>query len=110
MVLKNQHPDISAKAATRRQVTGRDQAPLVNRARAAGATAVKNFAVINGFAATMTAAQAGSLAADPSVAEVVPDRMVPLSPLSRQETSTIRQQAGVAAPPDHLIPGTQHQP
>ncbi len=106
VVLKNQHPDISAKAATRRQVTGRDQAPLVNRARAAGATAVKNFAVINGFAATMTAAQAGSLAADPSVAEVVPDRMVPLSPLSRQETSTIRQQAGVTAPPDHLIPGT----
>jgi hypothetical protein len=106
IVLKNQHPEVSAKAASRRQVTATDQAPLVGRARAGGATAVKTFSVVNGFAATMTAAQADSLAADPAVAEVLPDRMVPLSPLTPQESSTIRQQAGVAAPPDHLIPGS----
>ncbi|HZP54489.1 S8 family serine peptidase [Actinocrinis sp.] len=106
VVLRNQHPDLSAKAASRRRVTGQDQAPLVSRARAGGATAVKTFSVVNGFAATMTAAQARDLAADPSVAEVVPDRMVPLSPLTPQETGTIRRQSGVTAPPDHQIPGS----
>ncbi len=106
VVLNNQHPDVSVKAANRHQITSQDQAPLVSRARSGGATGIKNFSVVNAFAATMTPAQAASLGTDPSVAEVVPDRMVPLTPLTQQDKSTIRQQAGVSAPPDHIIPGT----
>lgn len=106
MVLNNQHPEVSVKAATRHQVTSQDQAPLINQARSAGATNVKTFSVINGFSATMTAAQAVSLRSDASVAEVVPDQMVPLTPLTAQDTKSIQQQAGVSAPPDHVIPGT----
>src|SRR5436305_1936027 len=106
VVLSNQHSDVSARAAGRHQVTSQDQAPLLSRARSGGATGIKTFSVINAFSATMTPAQAASLSTDPSVAEVVPDRMVPLAPLTQQDKNAIRQQAGVSAPPDHLIPGT----
>ncbi len=115
VVLRNQHPELPAKsaAAARRQTTAREQAPLVSGARSAGATTIKNFSIINGFAATMSAAEADSLRADPSVAEVVPDRMVPVPPLTPAQTAQIKAEATqartaatVVAPPDHLIPGT----
>ncbi len=109
VVLSNQHPDVSARAATRERVVGQDQAPLVSRARTGGATGIKTFSIINAFAATMTAAQADSLRADPSVAEVVPDRMVRLTPLAARDekaATDYNAQSPSAAPPDHLIPGT----
>lgn len=108
VVLRNQHPELPAKSAAqaRRQTTARDQAPLVSGARGSGATDVKTFSIINGFSASMTAAEAGALRADPSVAAVVPDRMVPLTPLTPSDTAAIKAQATVAAPPDKVLPGT----
>lgn len=53
VVLANQHPEVSARAAQRWQVTGHDQAPLVARARSGGAAGIKTFSVINAFAATI---------------------------------------------------------
>jgi hypothetical protein len=115
VVLRNQHPELPVKSAgtARRQTTARDQAPLVSNAKSAGATGVKTFSIINGFSASMTAAEADNLRADPSVAEVVPDRMVPISPLTPAQTAQIKAEstqaktvATVTAPPDHLIPGT----
>jgi Subtilase family/Peptidase inhibitor I9 len=115
VVLRDQHLELPAKsaAAARQQTTAREQAPLVSSARSAGATNVKNFSIINGFSATMTAAEADNLRADPSVAEVVPDRMVPISPLTAAQTAQIKAESAqsrtvttVTAPPDHIIPGT----
>jgi hypothetical protein len=108
VVLRDQHPELPAKsdAQARRQTTARDQAPLVSGARGSGATDVKTFSIINGFSASMTTAEANTLRADPSVAAVVPDRMVPLTPLTASDKAAIKAQATVAAPPDHLIPGT----
>ena len=115
VVLRNQHPELPARsaAAARQQTTARDQAPLVSSARSTGATNVKNFSIVNGFSASMSAAEANNLRADPSVAEVVPDVMVPISPLTPAQTAQIKAEATqaktaptVTAPPDHLIPGT----
>jgi len=108
VVLRNQHPELPAKSAAqaRRQTTAHDQAPLVSGARGNGATDVKTFSIINGFSASMTAAEANTLRADPSVAAVVPDRMVPLAPLTAADKSAIKAQATVTAPPDHMLPGT----
>src|SRR6266704_5777167 len=66
VVLRNQHSELSAKSATaqRRATTQSEQAPLVDRARAGGATNVKRFSVVNGVSATMTDAQAAQLRAD----------------------------------------------
>jgi hypothetical protein len=108
VILRNQHPELNARTAkTQRQITTRnDQAPLVNNAKRSGASNVKTFSVINGFAAKVSSSEAASLRADPSVAAVVPDRMVPINPLTDADTNAIRAQAGLSAPPDHVIPGT----
>jgi hypothetical protein len=108
VLLRNQHPELPAKkdAAARRATTARDQAPLVSAARGAGATVVKTFSIINGFAATMTAGEASALRSDPSVAGVVPDGTAQIIPLSSADKATIKAEATVTAPPDHLIPGT----
>jgi hypothetical protein len=108
VILKNQHTDLNARTAkaARQQVTRNDQAPLVDGAKRSGASNVKSFSVINGFAAKVSSSEAASLRADPTVAAVVPDRMVPIHPLTADDTNAIRAQAGLTAPPDHVIPGT----
>src|SRR5215469_10428903 len=108
VILKNQHTELNARTAkTQRQnATRNDQAPLVDSAKRSGASNVKTFSVINGFAAKVSPSEAASLRSDPSVAAVVPDRMVPIRPLTNADTDAIRAQAGLTAPPDHVIPGT----
>src|SRR5215469_2063772 len=108
VILKNQHTELNARTAkTQRQnATRNDQAPLVDSAKRSGASNVKTFSVINGFAAKVSPSEAASLRADPSVAAVVPDRMVPIHPLTDADTNAIRAQAGLTAPADHVIPGT----
>ncbi len=109
VILKNQHPELPARSAkaARKATTHNEQAPLVDRTRQAGATDVTTFSVVNGFAAKVTRSEADQLAADPSVAAVVPDQMVPLSPLTARDKDAIKSQARAAAKPtDHVIPGT----
>ncbi len=107
VILRNQHPELPAKAAgaQRRAVTQNEQAPLVDRARVAGATNVKRFSVVNGFSASMSDAQIAQLRADPGVAAVVPDRMTRVRPLGERDRDAIRAQAA-ATPGDKVIPGT----
>src|SRR3954451_1636731 len=87
VILKNQHQDLSAKAAgvQRRAVTQNDQAPLVAKVRATGARDMKTFSIVNGFAALLSPAQMNELKTDPSVADVVPDRVVPFVPFARAQ-------------------------
>jgi hypothetical protein len=108
VVLRNQHAELPAKsaAAQRRSTTQREQAPLADKARAGGATGVKHFSVINGFAATMSPAQVAQMQADPNVAAVVPDRLTRLQPLGKKDIDTIKAQAGPAAGPDRVLPGS----
>jgi hypothetical protein len=108
VVLRDQHPELPARSAkTQRQAKTRgDQAPLVAQARQAGASDLKTFSIVNGFAGSMTKATADRLRADPTVAEVVPDRMVPLTPLGGDDRAAIRAQAGLAPAVNKQIPGT----
>ncbi|HVV21398.1 MAG TPA: S8 family serine peptidase, partial [Pseudonocardiaceae bacterium] len=93
VVLRNQHPeDPPSKSATigarRAAVTQSDQRALVTQARQAGATHVTQFSVVNGFAATMTAAESQHLAAQPQVAAVVPDLPIKLAtPITPTDTA-----------------------
>src|SRR6266568_3382033 len=108
VVLRNQHSELAAKSATaqRRVTTQSEQAPLVDRATAGGATNVKRFSVVAGSLTKKTDAQAAQLRADGSVAAVVPDRLVRIHPLGTKERTAITAQAAATAPPDHTIPGT----
>src|SRR5205814_1620614 len=83
VVLADQHdavPPTASGSARRRALTEADQRPLVEQARLAGATEIRQFSVVNGFAATMTVAEQDRLAADPRVRAVVPDRVMRTAP------------------------------
>jgi hypothetical protein len=79
VLLKNQHSELPATAGTvgrRAQATNRDQAPLVARAKSHGGKDFRQLHVANAFATSVPASEAAALAADPTVAAVVPDKVV----------------------------------
>src|SRR5262245_27339888 len=96
VVLRNQHTDL--RIAKGRQSSARinafrsDQAPLLDTARADGARNLHGFNTVNGFSATMTAAQANALAGDPSVAAIYPDLPVKAAPVTTPQIGTTTSQ------------------
>lgn len=95
VLLRDQHPETPPRRgddAQRATVTQADQRQLVDQARDSGATHVTQFSVVNGFAATVTAAERDRLTSDPRVAEVVPDLPIKLA-------TAPTEQSGPAAPP-----------
>ncbi len=92
VVLRDQHTNLAISKgmrSARAQATQRDQAPLLASASKMGARNVRGFSLVNGFAASMTAAQVNSIAANPQVAAVLPDR-----PISRPSIATTTPAAG----------------
>ena len=90
VLLKNQHSELPASAATagrRAQVTNSDQAPLVARAKSHGGKDFRQLHVANAFATAVPSAEAAALAADPSVAAVVPDKLIKAPSLDRERPS-----------------------
>ena len=117
VLLKNQHPELSAKTAKaqRKASADQEQAPLVGSARAAGAQDIKKFSVINGFSAKMTDAEAEHLRQDPSVAAVVADQQHVVGKLTDKQKAAIKAAADTAGastgadgqtPASKVIPGT----
>ncbi|NUP52520.1 MAG: S8 family serine peptidase [Catenulispora sp.] len=114
VLLKNQHPELSAKTAKaqRKASADQDQAPLVGSAQATGAQDIKKFSVINGFSAKMTDAEAEHLRQDPTVAAVVTDQQHVVSRLTDKQKAAIKDAADASTgadgqtPADKVIPGT----
>ncbi|WP_329568645.1 peptidase [Kitasatospora sp. NBC_01266] len=83
VILKDQLSSTPADAAhldARKKQAGTDQAPLLAKVKAAGGTNVKSFVVGNAFSATVSPALRAQLAADPSVASVIDDQTVKVTP------------------------------
>jgi hypothetical protein len=80
VLLRNQYaslpPDRFHAAARTAAVRGAES-PVETAVRRAGGRVTHSYRVIDGFAATVTAAQRSRLAADPAVARIVPDASVP---------------------------------
>ncbi|WP_344667181.1 S8 family serine peptidase [Catenulispora yoronensis] len=114
VLLKNQHPELSAKTAKaqRKASADQDQAPLVNNAQATGAQDIKKYSVINGFSAKMTDAEADHLRLDPSVAAVVSDQQHVVPQLTAAQKAAIKDAADASTgadgqtPADKVLPGT----
>jgi len=96
VVLRNQHTDLriaKGRASSARISAFRsDQTPLLDTARADGARNLHGFNTVNGFSATMTAAQANALAADPSVAAIYPDLPIKGAPETMPQVGTTTSQ------------------
>ena len=91
VLLRNQHADIPAAHATvgkRVAATAADQSRLVKSVRASGGSAIRQLHVVNAFAATASPAEQAALRSDPTVAEVIPDRTVQLSPAAKSRSSS----------------------
>lgn len=88
VVLRDQHGSLgSGRSANspRAAAIRADEAVVIGRARSNGVLKIRGFAHINAFAATVTAAQATALAADPEVAAVYPDLPIKAVPVVREQ-------------------------
>lgn len=77
--LKHQPPveKVGSGAETRRGVAiENEQQPLLDEIRAANATHIKSFKLVNAFAATIPPAEIDKLKANPAVASVIPDHVI----------------------------------
>jgi len=79
VVLKSQQRGRLASASSvraRRAVQARQRRPLIAGIRASGSSVTRQFTVLNGFAATVSADVQKRLAANPGVAAVIPDATI----------------------------------
>ncbi|MBN9609306.1 MAG: protease inhibitor I9 family protein [Actinobacteria bacterium] len=115
VVLRNQHTNLSltrgSKSSPRTNAYRTDQAPVIAKAKNDGAKNLHGFSTVNAVAATVTPAQAQSLAADPAVAAVYPDLPIkgaptvaesPTSSASGSPTADVR--SGAICPTDPSKP------
>ena len=101
MVLRNQHNDLTiskGKRSARVDATRRGPGGAIDKARSHGAQNVHGFDTVNGFAATVTAAQQSAIAADPTVATVYPDLPITKPPRPRAASRSAPQPAAPSQP------------
>jgi len=61
------------------------ESPVISQVKAAGGTNVIGYSAVASFAATITPAEAQSLAANPAVTSVVPDQKISVTPVSANQ-------------------------
>ncbi len=91
-------PLLTKGRAARIEASRPDRAGAMLRAGRVGAREVRGFDTVNGFAATVTPAQADQIAADPTVAAVYPDLDVRLPQSERELAGTPSRRAPDATP------------
>jgi subtilase family protein len=77
---------------------------LLARLRAAHASDIKPYQLVNSFSATVSAAQATALAANPAVARIIPDVLIQGGPISQADPVAAKPAAASRAPRHHLTP------
>ena len=97
-------------AALRAAAVAASQAPLMRELTLVRATSIKRFTLVNAVAATVSTAEERRLAANPTVAEVVPDGTVSIPmPTPAEPAASVapaaRAAAGTPTPALHDIPG-----
>ncbi len=92
-------------AAERGERARLSQAAVLSRLPGRAPTELKNFTLGNAFSATVTTAQAATLALDPAVASVTVDRPVPVSPQAPSTAAAAAPAPSAAAGPSPVDPG-----
>ena len=86
-------PSTKARLGARAAAGRSSQAAVLHRLTGPKPAHLQQFALVNAFSATVTAAQARQLRADPAVASVSPDQLVQVAPTSRPAGGAGSQQA-----------------
>ena len=95
----------SRTMTTRAATIANEQAPVISELRQVHATGVKSFRLVNSLAATVSKGEQARLAANPAVAEVIPD--VTIHAPAPAQPPAAASAAGPSAPSPalHVIPG-----
>src|SRR5215469_15798153 len=98
IVMRSQHQDLKPKLQVQQRIKAvdADQAGVVSDLRSHGASHIEQLSTVSAVAAHTTAAEISRLQADPSVAYVVPDRVIP-KPAVGVQSHGIQQPGGRAA-------------
>jgi subtilisin family serine protease len=115
IIFKDQLPGLppgGATASARVRAADTDQAGVMAELRQVHARNVSSFHVVNAISATISAAEASRLQADPSVSAVVPDAMRPFAPLGTGSGPAFPAsvQQGPASPSQQICPSNPAQP
>ncbi len=86
------------------------ESPLISQVKAAGGTHVIGYSAVASFAATVTPAEAATLAASPAVASVVPDQKVSVTPATASQVPASPAPAGPAGSAASGVCGTAPKP
>ncbi|MGO9783739.1 MAG: S8 family serine peptidase [Streptosporangiaceae bacterium] len=81
------------------------ESPVISQVKAAGGTNVIGFGAVASFAATVTPAEAQSLAANPAVASVAPDQKISVTPVPAGQVPAGQVPAGQV--PAGQVPASQ---
>jgi hypothetical protein len=110
VILKNQNTALNARSSARRSAVRAEQAPVMSQMHALGAKVVGTTSLVNAVIAQTSPSSAQSLAANPAVAEVIPNQVIPgpvlpAAPAAIQKASgsvsaaSLRRLCGTAAHP-----------
>lgn len=77
VLLRNQNRGLGARSNVRRTAVRTQQAPIISQLRASGATHISSISLINAVSANMTNAEASDLRANPAVAKVISNSVIP---------------------------------
>src|ERR1700761_2888684 len=99
VILNNQ----SGNAAT-------TESPLISQVKTAGGTNVIGYSAVASFAATVSPAEAVSLAANPAVASVVPDQKIDVTPASASQAPAASSGPSSGSSPASSICGPAAKP
>ncbi len=102
VLLRDQLPSVAARSSlgTRARAVAALHAPILAQLQSQRARAAHSFQLVNGFSTSLTAAEAGTLAARADVLAVVPDRMLRLPERSARDSQSVAsQQPSAATPP-----------
>ena len=114
VVLKSQPRGKLASAASVRARSARQarqRRPLIRRIKSSGGSVRRQFTVLNGFAATVSSNEQKRLAADPSVAAVIPDSTItPLQAPASPGTSGPAPPGNPTTPQTGICPSDPAKP
>ena len=86
------------------------ESPVISQVKAAGGTNVHGYSAVASFAATVTPAEAATLAANPAVASVVPDQKISVTPRGQPGPGRAGQPGQGPSGPSSAICGTPSKP
>src|SRR5487761_47280 len=110
VVLRNQNTGLAARSPRQLAAVRAEPAPIIAELRSAGIRNIATTSLLNAVIATVTPTEAAALAANPAVAEVVPDRViqgpsravapVSLAPKGHTPTASVTPPCGTSTAPE----------